>query len=531
MADLTLRAPQRQPKRADIDTTLPYQNVKAAVRMFGERVDAKTIKLHQKHGAIDAEVHQLQEDLANTRAQLADAEKDKTRLLVELEDLRKLGEPKQISIHDAGSMTDDMEQGSPSCGNEKHVVLEIELNEARVQHMATLAQLRAAKEELKKLEQELTATQREKVCAMKQAEEALATAEINARRAEELSNEISGTKESLVLVKMACVEANKEREALLAARTAEMGEQRSLQTSAQAQDSVPVNKLEENLAAAKEDFSKEQLRMVRNNLVAAREALVNVDKLKQECGSPVKDATIAIELEAAKLELSKALDNEVYLQSSLKELEEKLNGAKLEVSVIKSELADMRRREASASSEVVSLSSELERVKGELRSAVSCNEAFVGFSQKLQEMAISEGGDQAADEDNEGACKAYNAEAKAELQALMKEHAEAARPPTALRQKTSHSMFLGLSQADAQLQAMKRDRLETLHEDTMIGSNNNDSLASSQGESLAQVLNTRMPALDKEDHKKKKKLALPSLGAFLSKRKSQKLMSSTKQET
>lgn len=38
--------PQRQ-KAAEIDTTLPYQNVKAAVRMFGEKADSKVINKSQ----------------------------------------------------------------------------------------------------------------------------------------------------------------------------------------------------------------------------------------------------------------------------------------------------------------------------------------------------------------------------------------------------------------------------------------------------------------------------------------------------
>ncbi|MCO5607213.1 hypothetical protein L7F22_061406 [Adiantum nelumboides] len=85
--------------------------------------------------------------------------------------------------------------------------------------MNAVAELKLVKRDLERLKEELAVSLREKENALRQAEEALLAAELNAKRVEDLSHDMSGTNESLVLVKLACIEASKECAALLASNS------------------------------------------------------------------------------------------------------------------------------------------------------------------------------------------------------------------------------------------------------------------------------------------------------------------------
>lgn len=448
-------------------------------------------------------MRELKEELAKARAQVVDAQKDRANALLEVEDLKKHLEANQILINGIDCVA---KEENLLCTDEKHAALEHELQVAKKQHATVLAELQALKREMSELEEKLCVTLHEKENAMRQAEESLSSAEVNAKRVEELSNEISGTKESLLLVKMACIEANKEKEVLLAARKDNSSEQTHTQNTRQLSDDSPrnSNKLENKLKVARAEISKEELRVVRHSLVAAREALANVDKLRAGCGSPVTDATICIELEAAKAELIKALDNDALIESSLKELRDQFKEAKQELDATKTELVEVKSREARA---VVVLKSELEKTKDELKAVVSCNEAFMGLSQKLQKMAVLE--DESTQEEDALTVKVHT-EAKAELHAMLKEEAEAVRQAE-LYQKTSQPLH----------KANQDNRMVSLNEAS-------NSFPASHGESVA---NSWRRGSYKEEHKKKK-LPLPSLSALLSrsKRGSRKAISPTRQD-
>eukprot|EP00250_Pteridium_aquilinum_P023296 c26596_g1_i1 orf=159-767(+) len=202
-------------------------------------------------------MRKLKEDLAKARAQVVDLQKDKKSALTELEHVKKLLEVNQVCDN---SVHCDKKQENLVCTDKMHIALEGELKEAKEQHAMVLAELEAVKREMSKLEQDLCVMVKEKENAMRQAEEALSAAEVNAKRAEELSKEISGTKESLQLVKMACIEASKEREALLAAKKSETSEQMQTQDAKTPSHDSPskLNKLGHKLNAARAEFTKEE---------------------------------------------------------------------------------------------------------------------------------------------------------------------------------------------------------------------------------------------------------------------------------
>lgn len=468
---------------ADIDTAPPFPNVKAAVRMFGERGAVKP--LSQKHGACKTERCKLEEELVKVSAQLLDVQKERVNALLEVEELKKCLEASGVNCVIKEECRDDA-------------------------YAMVLAELQALKREMSVLKQHLCVALQEKENAIKQAEEALSAAEVNAKRAEELSNEISGTKESLLLVRMACIEANNDRKALLAAKNAlSSGEQTLIEISERPIDDSPIetNNLEirHNGASNEEEISKE-LGTVQRNLIPATGAHANIDKLKAGYGSPVTDATIAAELATAKTELSRALDNDALIESNAKELQDKFKEVK-ELDATKAELRDVRNREAHA---ITVLKSELKRTKEELRAALSCNKTFVGLSQKLENFAVLEEEENVQAED-EFTVKVHD-EAKAELYAMLKAEVEAARGQAELhRRKTSQAAQQHTIEAAYKA---SRDNPTVLSEDKNL----NSFPESHYGESLA--LESWMRNSYKEELKKKKvKLPLPSFSALLSRSK------------
>ncbi|KAH7442524.1 hypothetical protein KP509_03G092400 [Ceratopteris richardii] len=469
MADITSTLPPEQrPTMASVDTSLPYKNVQAAVRMFAEKSACQSNKKQY------------------------DERKERVNVSSELSVMRKAIE----QMHSV-SGNHSPEDSFPD------LVTELKVTEQK--YASVLEELNEMKARMNRLEQELSIALQEKENAQRKAEDALVVAEVNAKRAEELSKEISGTKESLLLVKMACVETNKDREALWAARKVES------ETSGPSLGSP--NRFDEphqKIQATRMETATNNSRMVRHYILLAREALGRIDNVKGGCRISLVDASTAIELERVKSELSKALDTCVETEATLEDFQSKLDLAKQdldttrsELDVIRIELAKTKDREASASLEMLSLKSELEKVNNELKSAVSLNAAFMGLSQKLQK--------ESTQEEEDLTCK-FSDDAKAELHALLKQEAEALRKAELCR-KTLQDPFL----------EEKKEILDTLYEDNSMMALQESSLnlPPDSHEQRPTPFSSEMRNSYKEDHRKKKHSLLSFSGLLSrSKRKS-----------
>eukprot|EP00250_Pteridium_aquilinum_P016545 c23153_g2_i1 orf=582-2597(+) len=392
----------------------------------------------EKQSTKEAELHQVKEELATVKLQLAKAEKEKAKAFAELRGTKKLlvemakmeyrdpcsANQSQISdtfsIHamqqdnqntdvsekkDDAAITDGLDQEkrnmdvlkqSNTNTEEKHIVGEVQLKVAQEQHMNAVAELESVKKELEKLKEELEVSLKDKENALRQAEEALVSAELNARRVEELSHEVSGTNESLVLVKLACIEANKERAALLAAKS---GAAQDHQNVAAKHDMDAIQDLEIKLALATNELIR-----LRQELATAKEAEVKVATAASEAYANLANAkselekmriqtssmsgsscTLSAELKMTKRELEKALENGASLQAAMDALQGELQN-------MRKELADLREREANASAAVVTINAELLRTKMELASAMAAEtkakESILGLTQTLQQIRV-----------------------------------------------------------------------------------------------------------------------------------------------
>lgn len=456
--------------------------------------------------ANEPQVQKLQAELEKVRSELLKSEREKEQALQEIENFRKHMNVSEASVTSAGScIVDDADQERTVLNR---MFWERELKKERDQHQETLEKLKretklhqetlsrleASERKSERLQKELLVEQRERELCMRQAEEANVAAEIHARRVEELMNEIAGTKESLLLVKMACVETNKEREALLAARRAEMDEQKA---STEEKDSgyTPI----------------------RRNLCKAMDALKKLERVGDAAVHP-------LELKAAKSELVKAIDNEESFHFVIKELQNKLGNAEIELKEARSELLDVKKREEASGSELEALKSEIERVKLELKSAVSCNEAFVGLSQKLQEMMVAE--ESGKRRQDLVLCK-DDEDARAELESMIRAGAEATRKAIEIKTLDDDG---GDEDGKDCSKTVGEDGADTDGVCHIKGSSVIASPSAPHGEHTSvdygiSALPQGMLAMDKgPSHKKKKRFPLlASIGVLVSKMKSQRI--------
>eukprot|EP00249_Psilotum_nudum_P013228 c24229_g1_i1 orf=483-2060(+) len=399
----------RHENAAEIDTTLPFRSVKAAVSMFAG-ADGKNVRFLERQTVKESELQQALEGLAKVREDLENAEKSKSRALYELVEAKKLLEETRNKFEEVDVSNESARDTSGAarvnsgelCASthqegEELVSLEFDLKITNETHMTAVDELEAAKQELERLKKELLESLSEKESAVLQAEEALAAVEINAKRVEELTAELSGTNESLVLVKLACIEANKERIALLAENELQGKNGQFTDLDSLKHDLGIVTELELKLAAKTDDLEnlKTQLSAAKEAegkaTVVAAEALRSLDQANSELENTRMSkenaasslVSLSVELEEAKANLKKAMDDKASLEIEMESIHNELES-------MKKEIVTLKEREANATAATSALTVKLMQTKAELTVALAAEakakEAISGLSQALQQV-------------------------------------------------------------------------------------------------------------------------------------------------
>ncbi|XP_047983012.1 WEB family protein At5g55860 [Salvia hispanica] len=373
----------------EIDTSAPFQSVKDAVNLFGEGAFSGERPAIRKPKAQSAErvfvketqLHLAQKELNKLKEQLKNAEATKVDALSELEKakqtvedlsqrLRVINESKDSAIKSTEAAKRQANQLAEANNNvlegvNGHSNGDVETDKA--QYLNAVAELNAAKQELRKIRQEYDASLEEKERAAKQAAVADTAAKANMERVGELSAEIASVHESIQQVKLAHMQAKEDETKICADKE----KQKQLYKD-RIEDSV------KRLAALKKDVDPEVARNLESELNGT---LSEIESLRKEMeNTRVSDLgsvkAVTVELIGAKESLNKVAEEE----SSLRSLVETL---KVELENIKKVHAELKEQEAETESLAGNLHVQLRKAKSELEEGLAEEAKIRGASDEL----------------------------------------------------------------------------------------------------------------------------------------------------
>ncbi|XP_057833162.1 WEB family protein At5g55860 isoform X1 [Cryptomeria japonica] len=389
--------------RVVIDTTVPFESVKAAVSMFGEREIAD--KIYKKSQEMPAEkllketqLHILQKELLKFKEQLKSVNSTKDQVQVELVEAKKDAEVLSLKLEkttesskkasDASEIyrlhAKELEASKAEVSKGKITDWQSELTTARKDHMAVTTELEAAKQELRKLKQEFQTSLEAKVFAGKQTEDAESKTKINSLMAEKLAKEINEVQKTHIDVKLAYMEAQKEKKLITAEReggtqkASPVVEQIRKQIVGFTQDLTNKKNSEKELAntsAALENL-KSELNFAKvkefNICTDASHPIKKLKNMMEEIETTHKKEldTLSIletrnsELAQAKEHLKKVTEEGCALRTSMDYLKAELEKTKVE-------LAALNEVEARTEAKAADLNSELHRARIKLELAIT----------------------------------------------------------------------------------------------------------------------------------------------------------------
>ncbi|KAK6160721.1 hypothetical protein DH2020_004102 [Rehmannia glutinosa] len=366
-------------KRGQIDTTAPFESVKAAVSKFGGIVDWKAHRVQtvERRKIIEQELEKAQEEIPLYKKQSEAAEEAKLQVLKELDSTRRLIEELKLNLERAQTeeqqarqdselaklRVEEIEQG---IADESSFAAKAQLEVARARHAAALSELQTVKAELEQLRKDYTLLVAEKDASLKKAEEAMAKSKEIEKSVEDLTIELITAKESLESAHAAHLEAEEHRIGAVMAKEQDIlnWEKELKQTEEE------LEKAKQQMLASKDlkwklDKSTALLQDLKNELAAYMESKLEQEG-NSEDGHEKTRGNIEAALSAAKKELEEVKLNLEKATNEVNILKVAAISLKSELEREKSELAAIQQREGMASIAVSSLESELNRTKSEI---------------------------------------------------------------------------------------------------------------------------------------------------------------------
>ncbi|KZV27603.1 WEB family protein-like [Dorcoceras hygrometricum] len=351
----------------EIDTSAPFQSVKAAVSLFKDVGSPKAVPVNKKSKADErvlekeTQHHMMLRELDYYKDQMRNAEIAKAQALRELQranrtlvdltnKLETLSESKQAAIKSteaAKSRASQLEKQKSMRAQLGSDAWKIDVDNERELYKASAGELIAAKQELTNLRQDFDAAIEGKLAAFQQAEDAQHVTKVNKERQSQLSNEVASLTETLEQVKAASSQAIEEHARIMEEKEALLQNHKTCKEEVEAkmkqlmEEYEPEEVLEEKLEA-----TTDAIRVMREQLNAVRES--DLSSL----------ATVASELDDAKRALQEVIAEEKVIQSSVESL-------KLELEGMKRQRSESEQRAFETESAVEQMQSDIEKLKTE----------------------------------------------------------------------------------------------------------------------------------------------------------------------
>ncbi|KAL0325598.1 UNVERIFIED_CONTAM: protein WEAK CHLOROPLAST MOVEMENT UNDER BLUE LIGHT 1 [Sesamum radiatum] len=393
--------------RGHIDTTAPFESVKAAVSKFGGIVDWKAHRVQtvERRKIIEQELEKAQEEIPLYKKQSEEAEEAKIQVLRDLDSTKRLIEELKLNLERAQKeeqqakqdselaklRMEEMEQG---IADEASFAAKAQLEVARARHAAAVEELQTVNNELEQLRKDYAQLVAEKDASVKKAEEAVSISKEVEKSVEDLTIELITAKESLESAHAAHLEAEEHRIGAVMAKEQDiLNLEKELK-----QAEEEVEKLNQQLLSSKDLKSKLETATALLQDLKAELAAYMESKLDQESsGDALKESEkktrgdIEEALSAAKKELEEVKLNIEKLTNEVNILKVAATSLKAELEKEKAELAAIQQREGMASIAVASLEAELDRTKSEIALAQlkekEEKEKMVKLPKQLQEAA------------------------------------------------------------------------------------------------------------------------------------------------
>eukprot|EP00252_Welwitschia_mirabilis_P020252 TRINITY_DN4925_c0_g1_i3.p1 TRINITY_DN4925_c0_g1~~TRINITY_DN4925_c0_g1_i3.p1 ORF type:complete len:710 (+),score=216.76 TRINITY_DN4925_c0_g1_i3:524-2653(+) len=420
-------------QRGEIDTSVPFESVKAAVSLSGEKAMAEQLikmiagippdkiqafkEAHMDCLQKETQLHLLQRDLLKLKEELKKTDGRKQQAQNQLEETMKTAEdlPRKIKV-----VTDSAErarrtseitslriaelQESETTVPEAHETgLQSQFLNVRDDQMVAAAQLETAKRELRKLKQELQDLAESRVFAVQQAEEAMAKGEIDSARAKDLQKEIDIVREAHAYLKRRTLEIQKEISSIESDREAKSKEASVLlekirkEIESLSRDISTTKDLEQKFKVASEEVRnlQQELETIKKKYrEECSETVHPIETLREITGETLKtkkqesEALSSLgskmsELENGKGALKKVTEEILALKGTMDLLESELEKKKLE-------LAQLNEIDTTAESRAAELNAELHKAKSKLTAVHAAEQkakdSVSEFAQTIQQL-------------------------------------------------------------------------------------------------------------------------------------------------